>query len=129
VANQGVRRLVLLGAGLALVAAACGGGGDSGDAYKEPTGPAVETIDMESGNFYFEPNEIETPPGIIAINLKNNGGLHDLVIRDVPGFQIEVSGDGDENSGKVELKKRKYEFYCSVPGHEEAGMKGTLTVR
>jgi nitrite reductase (NO-forming) len=122
-------RLALLGAAFAVVAAACGGGGDSGSDYVEPKGPPVETIAMESGNFYFKPNEVETPPGIIAFDLKNNGGLHDLVIRDVPGFQVEVSGDGDENSGKVELEKGKYEFYCSVPGHEEAGMKGTLTVR
>jgi plastocyanin len=124
-----VRRLLLLGAGLALVAAACGGGDDSGSDYVEPKGPAVETVDMQSGNFFFKPDEVETPPGIIAIDLKNTGGLHDLVIRDIPGFQVEVSGDGDENSGKVELKKGKYEFYCSIPGHEEAGMKGTLTVR
>jgi len=26
------------------------------------------------------------------------------------------------------LKKGRYEFYCSVPGHEQAGMKGTLTI-
>jgi uncharacterized cupredoxin-like copper-binding protein len=26
------------------------------------------------------------------------------------------------------LKPGTYEFYCSVPGHEQAGMKGTLTV-
>jgi hypothetical protein len=26
-------------------------------------------------------------------------------------------------------KKGPYEFYCSVPGHEQAGMKGTLTVK
>jgi plastocyanin len=28
----------------------------------------------------------------------------------------------------VTLKKGKYHFYCSVPGHEEAGMSGYLTV-
>ena len=26
------------------------------------------------------------------------------------------------------LKAGTYTFYCSVPGHEAAGMKGTLTV-
>ena len=97
--------------------------------YKEPTGPAVATLKMESGNTFFKPDKEASPPGIIDIKLKNiESGIHDLVIRDVPGFQIEVSGEGDTVSKKVELEKGKYEFYCTVPGHEEAGMKGTLTV-
>jgi uncharacterized cupredoxin-like copper-binding protein len=29
----------------------------------------------------------------------------------------------------VKLKPGTYTFYCSVPGHEQAGMKGTLTVK
>ena len=28
----------------------------------------------------------------------------------------------------LRLKKGTYHFYCSVPGHEDAGMSGTLTV-
>jgi len=28
----------------------------------------------------------------------------------------------------VTLKRGVYHFYCSVPGHEDAGMSGTLTV-
>ena len=30
---------------------------------------------------------------------------------------------------RASLKPGKYEFYCSVPGHEDGGMKGTLTVK
>src|SRR5207342_2680157 len=123
------RLLVAVGA-LALILAACGGGSDSGSgSYKEPTGPAVATIKLDSGNTYFKPDNVHAPPGIIAISLKNvETGTHDLVIRGVPGFQVEVSGDGDTVTKKIELAKGKYEFYCSIPGHEEAGMKGTLTV-
>lgn len=123
------KQLVAVGA-LALVLAACGGGGGSSNSvYKEPTGPPVATLNIQSGNLYFKPNQVQAPPGIIAIRLKNvETGAHDLVIRNVAGFQIEVSGDGDTVTKKVKLAKGKYEFYCTVTGHEEAGMKGTLTV-
>jgi plastocyanin len=122
------RGLVVVGAALVLLAAACGGD-DGGDAYVEPKGPAGVTVKLESGNTYFDPDEVDAPSGIIAIDLTNvESGIHDLVIRDVPGFQVEVSGKGDEVTKKVELEPGEYEFYCTVPGHEEAGMKGTLTV-
>ncbi len=65
----------------------------------------------------------------MKITLKNiESGSHDLQIHEVPGFSIEVSGEGSTASGKVELKKGTYHYYCSIPGHEAAGMKGTLTV-
>jgi plastocyanin len=128
-ASMRTRGLVLVAATLALVATACGGGDGGGDAYVEPKGKPVATIKLESGNTFFDPDKVDAPAGIIAIDLKNiESGIHDLVIRDVPGFQIEVSGEGDEVTKKVDLKPGKYEFYCTIPGHEEAGMKGTLTV-
>ena len=97
--------------------------------YKEPTGPPVATLNVESGNVFFKPTTLTAPAGIVKMTLKNiESGTHDLVIRNVPGFQLEVSGDGSTATEKVKLKKGKYEFYCTIPGHEEAGMKGTLTV-
>jgi uncharacterized cupredoxin-like copper-binding protein len=53
---------------------------------------------------------------------------------------IAVEGNGIDKDGKtvqgggtstvsVTLKPGKYSFYCPVPGHEKAGMKGTLTVQ
>lgn len=114
---------------LVTLLAACGGSDHGGTSYTEPAGPAVATLDVESGNVFFEPTELDAPKGIVEINLKNTqSGTHDLVIRGLSGFMLDVSGEGSTASGKVDLTKKKYEFYCTIPGHEEAGMKGTITV-
>ena len=53
---------------------------------------------------------------------------------------IAVEGNGVDKDGKpvgqggtstvtVDLKPGKYEFYCPVDSHKQAGMKGTLTVK
>jgi uncharacterized cupredoxin-like copper-binding protein len=112
------------------VLGACGGDGGSDTAYKQPTGPAVDTLKVQSGNVYFKPTKLDSKPGVVQIDLHNQeSGVHDLVIRDIAGFQLEVSGEGDNSSGKVALKANKtYEFYCTIPGHKEAGMRGTITV-
>ncbi len=116
-------------AALAVGATACGSSSSSSSSFKEPKGPPVKTLNVESGNVYFKPTTLTAPPGIIKITLKNvESGSHDLQIHQVPGFSIEVSGSGSTASGKVQLKKGKYNYYCSIPGHEAAGMKGILTV-
>ena len=124
----------ILKSGIALTAlvlgvTACGGSDSGSSSYKEPTGPPVKTLKVESGNVFFKPTTLASPPGIVKITLKNiESGSHDLQIHEIPGFSIEVSGDGSTASGKVQLKKGTYHYYCSIPGHEAAGMKGTLTV-
>lgn len=108
-------------------AAACGGSGSESN-YKEPAGPAVATLKVSAGNSWFKPKELEAPAGIVRIRLKNSeAGVHTLVIEDVADFKLQVSGKGATSESKVELTARKYTFYCSIPGHREAGMEGTLT--
>jgi plastocyanin len=38
-------------------------------------------------------------------------------------------GQGGTSTVTAELRPGEYDFYCSVAGHRQAGMEGTLTVR
>jgi len=41
----------------------------------------------------------------------------------------KIVGKGGTSRITVKLKRGRYTFFCSVDGHERAGMKGTLTVK
>jgi plastocyanin len=78
----------------------------------------------------FEKSALEAPAGTVTLVMENPSAIeHNIAVRgegiDERG---EVVGQGGESRVTVELEPGEYEFYCSVPGHEEAGMKGTLAV-
>ena len=78
----------------------------------------------------FSKSALEAPAGTVTLVMENPSALeHSIAVRgegvDEKG---EVVGQGDESTVTVELEPGEYEFYCSVPGHEAGGMKGTLTV-
>jgi plastocyanin len=115
----------------ALVLAGCGGGGGS-SGYKQPTGPAISTVTIEAGNLFFKPKTVTlTPPGIYSLKLVNTAsGEHTLVFGSrVPGFRLDVVGDGSTQELKIDLKQGSYTFWCDVPGHRAAGMEGKITVQ
>ena len=45
------------------------------------------------------------------------------------GAHVKSFTKGGESTVSIELPAGEYEFYCPVSGHEQAGMKGTLTVK
>lgn len=124
-----VTQVFAIAVAVTALVAACGGGGGGGSSYKEPKGPAQTTLDIEGGNFFFDPKDSEAPAGIDEIKMESEGGLHTLVFDDgkVPGFKLEASS-GNSDELKVDLKPGKYTIYCDIPGHREAGMEGTITV-
>jgi plastocyanin len=69
--------------------------------------------------------------GKVTLNFTNPQPLtHDVAIEDSSGKTIgktELIAEGSD-SAVVDLKPGEYTFYCTVPGHREAGMEGTLKV-
>jgi plastocyanin len=138
--------LVLGLAAAALVA--CGGGDDStattaaegGAANPAPesgkeAGGGGSTLEFEAdpnGDLAFTTTEASAEAGKVTIDLNNPQSLtHDVAIEDSGGktvAQTDLIGN-EETSTTATLKPGKYTFYCSVPGHREVGMEGTLTVK
>ena len=78
----------------------------------------------------FQKSALRAPAGTITLVMENPSAIeHNIAVRGQGvDEQGEVVGQGEESTVTVELEPGEYEFYCSVPGHEEAGMKGTLSV-
>jgi uncharacterized cupredoxin-like copper-binding protein len=51
---------------------------------------------------------------------------HDFTIDELD-VQL-LMGANETVEGTFEARPGTYTFYCSIPGHREAGMEGTLTV-
>jgi plastocyanin len=85
-----------------------------------------------NGDLAYTTTEASAEAGKVTIDFNNPQGLtHDVAIE---GSSGETVGKTDliakkETSTTVTLKPGEYTFYCSVPGHREAGMEGTLTVK
>ena len=68
----------------------------------------------------------------VSIDFTNTAPLaHNLTIANAAGKVLGATPtfSGGSKTLTLDLPPGTYTFYCSVPGHEAAGMKGTLTVR
>jgi len=119
------------------LAGACGGGGSSGGADTSGGGGGgggggqVVEIDVASSGFaYTESTATATAGHVVLKSMNPQGTGHDISLK---GNGVDEHGDIVQDGGVStidisDLKAGTYTFYCSVPGHEAAGMKGTLTV-
>jgi uncharacterized cupredoxin-like copper-binding protein len=104
-----------------------GGGGPSGTA-KADAKNVVQIPTDASGQLAFQFKSAEAKAGKVTIESKNDASVpHNIALKGGPEGDI-VQG-GKVSRITANLKPGKQTFYCSVPGHEQAGMKGTLTIK
>ena len=125
---------------LILGLAACGGTGtgtpvpasaaaaaSAGAASIAPTNATAITVK----DFALDPKDV-TSTGQVSLAVTNAGPtVHNVSIRDASGKTVAATKDlktGQSESLSVSLPAGSYVLFCSLPGHESLGIKGTLTV-
>ena len=86
----------------------------------------------KSGMLMFDTTTLSAKAGKVTIAFTNESPVpHNLTLQTgTSGAKLAATPTfmGGTKSITVTLKAGKYTYYCSVPGHRQAGMLGTLTV-
>lgn len=103
---------------------ASGGGGGGGSTLKFEADP--------NGELAYTTTHATAKAGKVTIEFNNPQALtHDVAIENSSGEEVgatELVANGSDTT-TVNLKAGTYTFFCTVPGHREAGMEGTLVVK
>jgi cytochrome c oxidase subunit 2 len=107
-----------------------GSGGSTSTGGTGTASGALEISAAASGALKFSTSDLSAKAGEVTISMKNPSSVpHNVAIR---GNGVDVQGEvvsaGGTSTATADLKAGTYTFYCSVPGHEAAGMTGKLTV-
>jgi len=103
------------------------GGGPSGTA-KANAQNVVQIPTDPTGQLAYQFKNATAKAGKVTVESKNAASVpHDIALQGGPSGSV-VQG-GAVSKFTANLKPGSYTFYCTVPGHEQAGMKGTLTVK
>ena len=120
--------------------AAAKGGEDQGALAQVGAAQAEGTAEAENGTLEIPADpggalaytfaDAEAPPGELRIDSPNESSVdHNIAVE---GNGVNEVGPVVKNGGvstiNVDVDAGDYQFFCTVTGHREAGMEGTLTV-
>lgn len=134
----------LVGALALVVSAACGGDDDDSDENSE------EVRVVMSDQLRFDPAEIRVKAGepvVLTLDNSKSSTLHDFTVDEMSVMDVDEGMGAEHEMGEetaalhmamdagekgemrfTPMEPGEYEFYCSVPGHAQGGMKGRLIV-
>ncbi|MFJ3202134.1 copper-binding protein [Streptomyces sp. NPDC086989] len=132
---------------LAVLLAACGGGGYGGagngpaatptppaapaaPVTPAPAAPASTRVTADLSDFHIALSRTAFTPGPYTFALRNTGHHeHALEIEGPGGEQrSKTLAPGENGTLDITLKEGAYELYCPVDGHKDLGMKTQITV-
>jgi plastocyanin len=151
------RRLAFLPVLIGIVAlAGCGSSSKSSSSASTPETPAASTPSTSSstastpapaaggaasslslaanpeGQLAYNTKSLTAKAGKVSIAFTNAAPLgHNVSVETSSGQTVGATPtfQGGSKTLSLNLKPGTYKFFCSVPGHRQAGMEGTLTVK
>jgi uncharacterized cupredoxin-like copper-binding protein len=135
---------------LVLVSAGCGADGDATAADLEPA-PSISVVGTDGLAFEPAAHAVQAGDAIELVLRSESGVEHDLIVEGAGDVGSAFDQGGGHSHDDDELvpedlhvahalageearslftisEPGTYEVYCSIPGHREAGMVGTLVV-
>ena len=107
---------------------------DATETDEATTGEAstLEIAADPDGALAFTETELTIPAGNVTVEFTNDSAVpHDVAFKDPDGNDLgktEIITESSETLELSDLTPGEYQYWCTVPGHMEAGMEGTLTV-
>jgi len=128
--NKTIIHTLILAVGISLVAYA------GEEKQPEDFVRVDKKITLEATEFKFKPEKLEIPVNTkVKIRLKNEGVIaHNLIVIIKEGEDAanpEITSIQKNETGETEVTFNEtgtYHFYCNIPGHKEAGMRGMVRV-
>jgi plastocyanin len=108
--------------------------GEEGDAAETQGAGGGRSLTLSAepgGELSFDTQTLEARAGQVTIQMENPSSVPHNVSIEGAGVdeQGKTVGKGGTSTVTAELRPGEYDFYCSVAGHRQGGMEGTLTVR
>jgi plastocyanin len=131
-----IRPRAVIAAGLLVLMAGCGG--DDGSRSVEdgfrvqddtPVPEGARTIPVDGFSYGYTPAEIAVAPGEpVALSFTSTESLHDLLSEDLDVYAYAQMGETAVGGFTAPDQPGRYVFWCTIPGHLDAGMEGVIVV-
>jgi plastocyanin len=107
--------------------------GGTGDDSLDTDTSNINEVTLSMTDYEFSPDTFTASPGqTVRVILVGMQGVHDFRIDEL-GVNSALVQDGDQSFAEFTIPETAtlgtvYDFYCSVDGHRQLGMEGTLSI-